>query len=186
MSLNPRIVISWDEFKLDCERLAKLVVNEKMEKAAFLAIANGGLFVAGMLGRILQNDDIAILGAKRKAIIGGGSEGFDVDITSSFLCRYFVDRANYEILLVDDIYDSGTTLKVIHQHLVGKLFFKQKQLRIMYAAPYYKASQYCRSTKELSAYLISPMKIDFWYWVKFPWEPRDGTEAYSKSNRHVV
>lgn len=160
------VKISWDEFKSDCRRLADAIVVNDMSDAVFLAIANGGLFAAAMLGRILKNDNIVILGAKRKEENGKT----DVDITSSFLCRHFLERTNYKLLLIDDVYDSGKTIAEIHKHLIRNSVVLNKELTIRYATPYYKIGTKIISSYERHPSLISVSAINHMYWMVYPWE----------------
>lgn len=165
--INKNIKISWPEFQYACILLSKMVKKESMNDAVMLAIANGGLFVAGMLGRIFNHDNIAVIGTKRKKMENGE---YTINQTSApFLCcKSNILKFSTKILLVDDIFDSGSTLEFLHNSF--RIFSKRH--RVMYATAYYKAPKLVKSCNDVSEYLISPFQVDPAYWMEYPWEDK--------------
>jgi hypoxanthine phosphoribosyltransferase len=169
---NKIIDIKWEDFYRDCASLSVLVESANMHNSTMIVVANGGLFVGGMLGRFLKNDKINTVGSKRRKC----NDETKVDITyfDTEIIKKKLESGNKKILIVDDIYDSGSTIAAVHEYIVKNCFgglISNMLTKIMYATPYYKAP-FDNNIKDfdINPLLISPMKIDISYWIKYPWE----------------
>ena len=105
------IAVSWDEFTLHSLKLAKMVEGKKFD--SIIAISRGGL----VLGRLLSDATSLKLGvvsakAYETGKTGISSSGMVVDRKISI-----VGDAGRNVLLVDDIADSGATLEVVSRFL---------------------------------------------------------------------
>lgn len=173
---NKVVNISWDQFYEDCSFLSRLIKNSDMQDATMIVVANGGLFVAGLLGRFLKNDKINTVGAKRRICKCEKEFCKDckIDITyfDTETIRKKIIAGNSKILIVDDIYDSGSTIAAIHAYIVEHCYMNRISsmfTNILYATPYFKANKLI-SAEEVNPLLISPMNIEFHHWIKYPWE----------------
>lgn len=173
-SHNRIINISWEQFYEDCAFLARLVKNNDMQDATMIVVSNGGLYVGGLLGRFLNNDKINTVGAKRRKV----DNRHEVDITyfDIEIIKKKIESGNKKILIVDDIYDSGSTIAAVHKFIIENCYEekyrKSSFCNFMYATPYFKAKGY-GSAKDINPFLISPLNIEFHYWIKYPWEKEE-------------
>jgi len=168
--------ITWDQFYQDCAFLSRLVKNNDMEDATMIVVANGGLYVAGLLGRFLKNDKINTVGAKRRMCQCEKESCLDckIDITyfDTETIKNKIIAGNSKILIVDDIYDSGSTIAAVHSYILEHCYMGKMSsifTNIMYATPYFKSNGFV-SAAQVNPLLISPMNVEFHYWIKYPWE----------------
>ena len=81
-----------------------------------LAIARGGLFVAGSLGYALSIKNIYVM----NEYYTGVDERLPVPV---MLPPYvdFVDMEDAKVLIADDVADTGHTLKMVHDHAAERV-----------------------------------------------------------------
>lgn len=104
------IYYSYDTFKEDCDTLATQC--KAYEPDVIIAIARGGLILGQYLAYGLDVRDVQTLRA----------ESYDGDVQRdavSIIGECHVDKAE-RILIVDDIVDSGNTLKAVLEHLSAR------------------------------------------------------------------
>lgn len=168
---NKIVNISWEQFYEDCAFLSRLVKNNDFQDATVIVIANGGLFVAGLLGRFLKNDKINTVGAKRRVRNNNDNvEKIDITYFDTETIKNKIISGNPRILIVDDIYDSGSTIAAVHSYIIENCFLNRINTNIIYyATPYFKSDKLV-SAEEVNPLLISPMNIEFGFHLKFPWE----------------
>ncbi len=148
--------ISWQEYQKACFGLAKKLNKLKLDK--IVAISRGGLVAARILSDLLSIpishitiESYKSLKQKKYALITE---------TPS------INFHNKTILLVDEIADSGKTLKR------ALSYFKNFHLKKIYTLALYVKSQ----TKPVPDYWSK--KIDAW--IIFPYEVRETYDAFKK------
>lgn len=171
---NKVVNISWDQFYEDCAFLSRLVKNHDMQDATMIVISNGGLYVGGLLGKFLKNDKINTVGAKKRPCKCGKEECKDCKIDVTYFdtetIKNKIITGNSKILIVDEIYDSGSTAAAVYAYIVENCFLNRINTNIIYyATPYFKSDKLV-SAEEVNPLLISPMNIEFGLHLKFPWE----------------
>lgn len=108
-----REILTYELFGTAARELAQTIWDDGFRPDAIVAIARGGLTLAGALGYAL---DVKMLGSLNVEFYTGVEERFDEPV----LLPPTLDRAALEgrrVLLVDDVSDSGRTLALVLQLL---------------------------------------------------------------------
>ena len=128
-----------------CRMLAARIHHDRPDLIRILAITRGGLFPAGILARELNIKLIETVGMES---YNGMEQGNDVQVLKEFNQRF-----SHNVLVVDDLADTGRTLKELKKSLVKPvvvtLFAKPEGLSMV---DYY-AEEVPQDT-----------------WVRFPWD----------------
>jgi hypoxanthine phosphoribosyltransferase len=97
--------------------LAQQVADDGFRPEMILAIARGGLFVAGSLGYALSVKNIYVMNCEYYT---GVDERLPVPV---MLPPYvdFVDMEDAKVLIADDVADTGHTLKMVHDHAAERV-----------------------------------------------------------------
>jgi hypoxanthine phosphoribosyltransferase len=115
MADEPREVLTWEGFGVAARELATTIADDGFRPDAIVAIARGGLTLAGALGYAL---DIKMLGSLNVEFYTGVDERLDDPI----VLPPTLDQASLvgkSILLVDDVADSGRTISLVKQLLLA-------------------------------------------------------------------
>ncbi len=145
-----REVLTWETYGTAVRQLAKEVADSGFRPDLILAIARGGLFVAGSLGYALSVKNLYVMNLE---FYSGVDERLDVPIMlPPYLDKFDLNDA--KILVADDVADTGHTLKVVHE-------FCQEVVDESRTAVLYEKSH-------------SLVKCDFVWkktdqWINFPW-----------------
>ena len=110
-----REVLTYELFGVAARELAQTIVDDGFRPDAIVAIARGGLTLAGVLGYAL---DVKMLGSLNVEFYTGIEERLDEPI----VLPPTLDRealAGKRVLLVDDVSDSGRTLALVLQLLLA-------------------------------------------------------------------
>ena len=107
------LYVSWDEYHLLIERLALKIDASAWQFDQILCLARGGLRVGDQLSRIYDLP-LAILATSSYREAAGTEQG-ELDIAQYITMTRGELSGN--VLLVDDLVDSGVTLARVQQHL---------------------------------------------------------------------
>ncbi|MGI0494474.1 phosphoribosyltransferase [Alkalinema pantanalense CENA528] len=127
------LYVTWDEYHQKIEQLAAQIYQSGWEFNQILCLAKGGLRVGDILARI-YDAPLAILATSSYRGEGGRSRGtlvFSRDLTMT------TPNLGSHILLVDDLVDSGITLKKTLPWLQCNYGFYVEEVRT--AVIWYKA-----------------------------------------------
>lgn len=145
-----RETLDWVTYGRAARELAQQVADSDFQPDIILAIARGGLFAAGSLGYALSVKNLYVMNLEFYTGVG---ERLDVPV---MLPPYLdkVDLTDARILIVDDVADTGHTLKVVHE-------FCQDVVAESQTAVLYEKSH-------------SLVKCDYVWkqtdlWINFPW-----------------
>ncbi|MEC8923634.1 MAG: phosphoribosyltransferase [Actinomycetota bacterium] len=117
MNNESREVLDWSGYGVGARALAKLVADDVYRPDIILAIARGGLFVAGSLGYALSVKNLYVMNVEYYT---GVDERLDVPV---MLPPYVdvVDLRDTKVLIVDDVADTGHTLALVRNHCVTEV-----------------------------------------------------------------
>jgi uncharacterized protein len=113
MSEIRHLHVTWDDYHRHCEALALKVFDSGWYPDQILCLARGGLRVGDVLSRILDRP-LAVLSASSYRENAGTSQGKLV-IGRSYTAPF--DELSGRVLLVDDLVDSGVTLREVMREL---------------------------------------------------------------------
>ena len=105
--IMPDLYISWSDYYQKIEQLAAQIYQSGWEFNQIVCLARGGLRVGDILSRIYQQP-LAILATSSYSDLGKQERG--KLIFSSHLTMTY-QQLNSQVLLVDDLVDSGVTLR---------------------------------------------------------------------------
>jgi hypoxanthine phosphoribosyltransferase len=124
---NKHEVPSWEEIYAMCIELAEKIKSAKFSPDLIVAISRGGWIPGRILSDLLENPNIATIKVEHYLDIYKTLPG--PQITQPLP----VDVKNKKILLLDDIADSGKSLKLVKEHLI-----QQGAAEVKICALYYK------------------------------------------------
>lgn len=162
MNDQPREVLDWTNYGIACRALATRVADDGYRPDIILAIARGGLFVAGSLGYALSVKNLYVMNVEYYT---GVDERLDVPVV---LPPYVdvVDLRDTRVLIVDDVADTGHTLALVRNHCLSEV----AEVR---TAVLYEKSRSVVECEYVWKYTDQ--------WINFPWstqaplvEPREG------------
>jgi hypoxanthine phosphoribosyltransferase len=147
---DEREVLTWDGYGRAARELATMVADSGFRPDLILAIARGGLFPAGSLGYALSVKNLYVMNLE---FYSGVDERLDVPVMlPPYLDKF--DLTDARILVVDDVADTGHTLKAVYE-------FCQEVVAESRTAVLYEKPQ-------------SLVKCDYVWkrtgqWINFPW-----------------
>ncbi|MCD6457635.1 MAG: phosphoribosyltransferase [Thermoproteales archaeon] len=142
-------VLSWDEFYWDIFDLGKKI-KKSYQADILIAVARGGWVVGRIISDLLEIDRVASIGVKFYKGINSRNERPVITQPLS------IDVKNQKVLIVDDIADTGETVKIVREYVL-KGEPKDVKIAVVYLKPW------CQ------------VKVDFFIketdkWVVFPYE----------------
>ena len=165
--MTSNINLSWQEIQEDCQALANKVSH--IEFTCIIGVANGGMIPATLIAKKLKVNKLLSCNLKSyqddKPREGAHAET-DVVETISFP-DWEELRKERKILIVDDLVDTGLTLKAIKQYnnIINyeRFPYKQPEKNWVFATLYNKPK-----SKFKPDYTIRQFDNDAW--IVFPWE----------------
>lgn len=106
---EPREELSWERFGEAARELASQVADSGFEPDLVLAIARGGLFVAGALGYALEVKNLHVMNVEYYT---GVDQRLELPVVLPPVPSA-VDLAGARVLVADDVADTGATLKLV-------------------------------------------------------------------------
>ena len=151
---DERETLTWENYGTAARDLAKIVAEDSYQPDIILAIARGGLFVAGSLGYALSVKNLYVMNVEYYT---GVDERLDVPVA---LPPYLdsIDLRNARVLIADDVADTGATLAYVHE-------FCQSEVADVRSAVLYEKTP-------------SIIKCEYVWkrtdnWINFPWSTDD-------------
>lgn len=145
-----REILTWEEYGAGIRELARQIADGGWRPEIILGIARGGLIPAGSLGYALSIKNCYVLNVEYYTDI---DERLDVPvILPPFL--ELVDLDHADVLVVDDVADTGHTLQKVYEFVAGKV--RTAKAAVLYEKPQsvIKAEYVWRRTD---------------LWINFPW-----------------
>ncbi|RLG13660.1 hypothetical protein DRN69_05240 [Candidatus Pacearchaeota archaeon] len=145
--MKNKLIYTWNQFDKDCNKLIRRIKYAKFKPASIVAIATGGL----PLGTVLRNRlkiPLIVISAKSYEGMKRGSLVFNVSFSSPI---------KSPVLLVDEVIDSGVTMKSIFRYITS-LGIQVKTATLFYKqSANFKPDWYINIAEEEK-------------WIKFCWE----------------
>ena len=111
-----REILGWEQFGEASRELARMVADDGYEPEMILSIARGGLCIGGALGYALGEEHHTM----NVEFYTGVDERLEVPRILP-PAPDFVDLGQAKLLIVDDVADTGHTLKSVHDFCAGKV-----------------------------------------------------------------
>jgi uncharacterized protein len=160
MTETTREIMTWDDLGDGAQELAQLVHADGYRPDIVLAIARGGLLVAGALGYALGVKNTFTMNVE---FYTGVDERLEMPMLLPPVPD-LVDFAEQRVLIADDVADTGATLALVKDFCQGKV--GEVRCAVLYEKP--------RSTVACEYVWRRTDR-----WIVFPWSARDpvGTPA---------
>jgi hypothetical protein len=149
-----REIMTWDIFGSASRDLAQMVVDDGYEPDMVLAIARGGLLIGGAIGYALSVKNVYTMNVE---FYTGVDERLEVPRILP-PAPDFVDVSHARILIVDDVADTGHTLRSVQAFCEGKV--AEVRTGVLYEKSHSveKCDYVWKRTDE---------------WINFPWSDKD-------------
>lgn len=142
--------VTWEEIQEQCRGLAQKILEQRIPYRKILAITRGGLFPAGILARELDIRHVESVCIDTYQFQERG-EPVMLKAPAPEYCQ--------DVIVVDDLADSGATLQMLRQHLDNSLIVT------IYVKP-----------KGESLVDLFHEKVAQNVWVRFPWDTERGNK----------
>lgn len=148
-----KLNISWEQYQTSIDKLAQQIEESRFDPDIVMGIARGGLFAAGSLSYALNIKNIFVVNLEFYTKEG---ETLDHPI---MLPPYidFNELNELKVLLVDDIADSGQTLRSVHNHCKG--IVKEAHTAVLFEKP--ESIVKCTFVGD---------RVPQDQWINFPWD----------------
>jgi hypoxanthine phosphoribosyltransferase len=110
-------VLDWSTYGEATKALAQQIHDDGYQPDMILAIARGGLFVAGSLGYALGVKNLYVMNVEYYT---GVDQRLDIPLILPPMPD-LVDVSHARVLIADDVADTGHTLKVVKDFCAGKV-----------------------------------------------------------------
>ena len=147
---SDREELDWGAFGVASRDLARAIADSGFQPDIILAIARGGLFVAGALGYALSVKNLHVMNVE---FYNGVGTTLDLPVMLPPVPSA-VDFSAKKVLIADDVADTGRTLELVHQFVSGHV--AEVRSAVIYEKPQ------------------SLIKCDYVWkrtdaWINFPW-----------------
>jgi len=151
---DEREIMTWDLFGEGSRELAQAIADDGYEPDMILAIARGGLLIAGALGYALAVKNLYTMNVE---FYTGVEERREVPLILPPVPDFQLVKKS-RVLIVDDVADTGGTLKVVKEFCAGKVV--EVRCACLYQKPH------------------SVVKCEYVWkhtdrWINFPWSDKD-------------
>jgi len=152
--VEDREIMSWEKFGIASRELASRVADSGYDPDIILAIARGGLLAAGALGYALAVKNLYTMNVE---FYTGVEERLPVPMILPPVPD-LVELRFARVLVVDDVADTGHTLKIVEEFFKGRV--KEVRTAVLYEKP--------RSVVKCD---YAWKKTDLW--INFPWSDKE-------------
>jgi len=150
---DERETLTWETFGDASQELARVIADDGFRPDLILAIARGGLFVAGALGYALSVKNLHLMNVE---FYNGVGSTLDMPVMLPPVPSV-VDFSQKKVLIADDVADTGKTLELVRGFVVDQV--AEVRSAVVYEKP------------------GSLVKCDYVWkrtsrWINFPWSTR--------------
>jgi len=147
---QPREDLDWDGYGTAVRQLAGMVADDGYRPDMIMAIARGGLFVAGSLGYALAVKNLYVMNIEYYT-------GVDERLEMPVMLPPYLDLVDVEdsrVLIADDVADTGHTLELVRDFCLDRVH--EVRSAVLYEKPHslVKCEYIWKETDR---------------WIEFPW-----------------
>jgi uncharacterized protein len=147
---HARETLTWETFGGAAQELARVIADDGFRPDLILAIARGGMFVAGALGYALSVKNLHLMNVE---FYNGVGSTLDMPVMLPPVPSV-VDFSQKKVLIADDVADTGKTIELVRN------FVAEQVAEVRSAVVYEKPG--------------SLVKCDYVWkrtdrWINFPW-----------------
>jgi uncharacterized protein len=153
MTMTDRENLTWELFGSASRELAAVVADDDFVPDLILAVARGGLFVAGVLGYELNVKNVHLTNIE---FYTGVDERLDVPVMLPPVPST-VDLSGAKVLIADDVADTGGTLRLVRDFCADHV--AEARVAVLYQKP--------QSTVDCEYVWRTTDR-----WINFPWTAR--------------
>jgi uncharacterized protein len=151
---SEREILTWDRFGRATRELAQTIIDSDFRPDIVLAIARGGLTVAGALAYALGVKNCFAMNVEFYTNV---DERLDVPVVLPPTLDV-VDLRGLRVLIADDVADTGRTLELVQREVAGHV--AEARSAVLYCKPRSLiVPEYVWATTSL--------------WINFPWSSSD-------------
>lgn len=162
------LLLDWNEVDALIDGLATKIEAEQQKPSLIVGIFRGGMTVAHLLSDRLCMHDIRGIGARVYQRTGKIGESLEI-----YQSLPLSDLSNYDVLVVEDVVDTGTTYEGILKSQIHSKKPRSLCTASLHVKPWtkYRPDIYMEETS---------------CWIWYPWEPYEvGVDVYTDlSNKH--
>ncbi|MGI9602437.1 MAG: phosphoribosyltransferase [Acidimicrobiales bacterium] len=145
-----REILDWATYGTAVRDLARMVADDDYRPDMILAIARGGLFVAGSLGYALAVKNLYVMNVEYYT-------GVDERLEMPVMLPPYLDLVDVEdarVLIADDVADTGHTLNLVRDFCLDRV--SEVRSAVLYEKPHslVKCEYIWKKTED---------------WIEFPW-----------------
>jgi uncharacterized protein len=145
-----RETLTWETFGEASQQLARVIADDGFRPDLILAIARGGMFVAGALGYSLSVKNLYLMNVE---FYNGVGSTLDMPVMLPPVPSA-VDFSQKRVLIADDVADTGKTIELVRDFIAGHV--AQVRSAVVYEKP------------------SSLVKCEYVWkrtdrWINFPW-----------------
>lgn len=150
---TPKEILTWEEFGVAGRELSQAIVDSGFVPDVVLAIARGGLPVAGSISYAMPAKNCFVINVEYYTGVGETRE-LPVILPPYVDAK---DLAGMKVLLVDDVADSGHTLKLVQDEIRPQV--AELRTAVLYQKPH-SIVQCEYSWRETSRWIVFPWSAD--------------------------
>ena len=114
---DERETLTWETFGDASQELARVIADDGFHPDLILAIARGGMFVAGALGYALSVKNLHLMNVE---FYNGVGSTLDMPVMLPPVPSV-VDFSQKKVLIADDVADTGKTLELVRGFVVDQV-----------------------------------------------------------------
>jgi hypoxanthine phosphoribosyltransferase len=112
-----RETLTWETFGRAARELAEVIAGDGFRPDLILAIARGGMFVAGALGYSLSVKNLYLMNVE---FYNGVGSTLDMPVMLPPVPSA-VDFSRKKVLIADDVADTGKTIELVRNFIAGQV-----------------------------------------------------------------
>ncbi|MEM1578620.1 MAG: phosphoribosyltransferase [Archaeoglobaceae archaeon] len=146
---------SWDDIERLCKKLAKEIKASSFRVDAIVAIARGGWIPARILADYLDVKELYSVKTEHWGIVA------TITGKATLTQPLHISLEGKNVLIVDDVADTGETIKLVKEHVESLKARKVKTAVI----------DYKKTSNFIPDYYAAEMES--WKWIIYPWSLRE-------------